>query len=154
MAFETFGHNAAKRVVVDFPVISIQANLTMRLNKSAVNILQHPERALLSWDEQTNEIGVSEGKSEDTRSYKISYANGTAKIGAKAFLKYIRFAGDTTVSLTARLVKGWLTISVPDENIHKAAAVESSHTVKKKNRTHKRTQGQGSHLAHRVCEVV
>ena len=131
MPFEIFDHESAKRLVVDYPVITIQANGVVRLNKAAANSLKSPDRVLMLWDRQNNRVGISAAPEGDRRSYKVAYDNGIAKLAPKAFLTHIGFISETSVRVSAELVKNMLEGDIPAENIQNSA-VSAPRTRKKK----------------------
>lgn len=113
MSFEIFDHKSSKRMISDSPVLSIQANGVIRLNKAAAASLGEPAQVVMLWDRQNRKIGISPAKDGDERAYRISYANGSAKIVPRAFLKYIGFTSERTLNLPAELSKGILQASLP-----------------------------------------
>ena len=132
MAFEIFDHESAKRLVVDYPVITIQVNGTVRLNKAAANSLKSPERVLMLWDRQNNKVGISAAPEGDRRSYKVAYDNGIAKVAPKAFLSYIGFTSESSVRVSAELVRNTLEGAIPAENIQNSVMSSTPRTRKKK----------------------
>lgn len=124
MPFEVFDHESAKRLVVDYPVITIQSNGAMRLNKAAASALKNPERVILLWDRQNNKMGISAAPAGDRRSYKVDYETGIAKLSPKAFLRYIGFTSEVSVRVSAELVKNMLEGAIPAENIQKSTEAQ------------------------------
>lgn len=113
MSFEIFDHKSSKRMISDSPVVSIQANGVIRLNKAAVASLGEPSQVIMLWDRQNGKLGIAAAKDNDERAYRISYASGAAKIVPRAFLKYIGIKNERTIHLPADLAKGMLQASLP-----------------------------------------
>lgn len=118
MAFEVFDAKSAKRTTVAYPVITIQANGVVRLNKAAAQALKTPDRVLLLWDRPHNKMGVVAATDpDDARAYRVSYESGATKLAPKAFLAYIGFVSDRSVQVNAVLLKNVLEATIPKENI-------------------------------------
>lgn len=114
MPFEVFEQ---KRVISDRPIIGIQANGAMRLNKAATAHLCEAETVNILWDRKLHKLAIAGASSDDRRAYRVDYSNGGARIVPRAFLKSVGFNAVSTVHIGAEFLEGMLQATLPTENL-------------------------------------
>ena len=116
----------SKSTRMDTAAVTVQPTGSLRLNTAASTILREAgfESVLLMWDADKHKVALAPSPTGDPRAYKLRYhpKGSGAQLAAKAFIKYIGWSAQRSVTLPMQKARGMFEFELPTEYLGETAA--------------------------------